>query len=398
MKPKVLLFQPYLRQHILNFGRRLKQVDFFWQQSKNKKFSYATLPDFAREMKRRKDTWIIRLRRLIGVPNIRIKLTNQGDVLFTYGCFLFSNRPFITYLETGLAPFNYDVGIAKNPVARFIVALSLLSPQCKQLVFMSEASRRSFLASVSYPEWVKNIANKKSQVIYPLVDTSAAEPKVWSGELKLLFAGLFYMKGGMELAHAFERIRGENSNVSLTIITVLRMIQDEDLHYLESIPGLTLIDATLNEQEMRQKYREHDIFVLPTFREGFGLVLIEALAHGMPIIATDQYATAEMVIDGENGFIYPDHPLKDYDPVTFRMLGKYYSPADFYTDLFRYQKDGILKPVESFIESSVEQFLKDTLLLARFSKASVDLYHQKFEAEKISNQIEAVFLEAVSKK
>lgn len=398
MKPKVLLFQPYLRQHILNFGRRLKQVDFFWQQSKNKKFSYATLPDFEREMKRRKDTWIIRLRRLIGVPNIRIKLTNKGDVLFTYGCFLFSNRPFITYLETGLAPFNYDVGIAKNPIARFIVALSLLSPQCKQLVFMSEASRRSFLASVSYPKWVKNIANRKSQVIYPLVDTSAAEPKVWSGELKLLFAGLFYMKGGMELAHAFENIRKKNSNVSLTIITVLRMIRDDDLRYLESIPGLILIDATLNEQEMRQKYREHDIFVLPTFREGFGLVLIEALAHGMPIIVTDQYATAEMVIDGENGFVYFNHPLKDYDPATFRMLGKYYSPADFYTDLFRYQKDGTLKPVESFIESSVEQFLKDPHLLERFSKASVDLYRQKFEAEKISDQIESVFLGALSGK
>lgn len=398
MKPTILLFQPYLRQHILNFGKRLTRTNFVWQRSEKKQYSYASLPDFEREMARRKDGWIIRLRRLFGIPNVRIKLTKKGDFLFTYGCFLFSNRPFATYLETGLAPFNYDVGIAKNPIARLIIALSILSPQCKQLIFMSEASRKSFFASVRYSSWITNIASQKSCVIYPLVDTAAAPVKHWSGSLKLLFAGLFYMKGGIELAHSFEALRKKNENVTLTIITVLRMIRDQDLVYLRSIPGLTLIDATLNEQEMREMYRTHDIFVLPTFREGFGLVLIEALAHGMPIIATDQYATTEMVIDNENGFVYPDHPLKDYDPATYRMLGKYYSPADFYTDLFRFQVEGKMRPIERFIETSVERFLSDHTLLARFSKSSIELYERKFAAQKISDQIEAVFLEAVSRK
>ncbi|MGB4942531.1 MAG: hypothetical protein WBO92_00285, partial [Candidatus Moraniibacteriota bacterium] len=71
MKPTILLFQPYLRQHILNFGRGLQQVDFVWQQSKTKKFSYATLPDFEREIRRRKDTWLVLFRRVLGIPNIR---------------------------------------------------------------------------------------------------------------------------------------------------------------------------------------------------------------------------------------------------------------------------------------------------------------------------------------
>ncbi|MGB4942648.1 MAG: glycosyltransferase family 4 protein, partial [Candidatus Moraniibacteriota bacterium] len=335
---------------------------------------------------------------VLGIPNIRIKLTRRGDVLFTYGCFLFSNRPFITYLETGLAPFNYDVAIAKNPFARCIIALSIISPQCKQLIFMSEASRKSFLTSVHYPSWITSIATQKSCVVYPLVDTVAAPPKNWSGSLKLLFAGLFYMKGGMELAHAFEALRKKNENITLTIITVLRMIRDQDLVYLQSIPGLTLVDATLNEQQMREMYRTHDIFVLPTFREGFGLVLIEALAHGMPIIATDQYATTEMVVDNENGFVYPDHPLKDYDSETFRMLGKYYSPADFYADLFRFQSEGKMQPIENFIETSVEKFIFDPALLERFSKSSLELYERKFSAQKISDQIEAIFLDSVSEK
>ncbi len=398
MRPTILLFQPYLRQHILNFGKKLRQFDFVWQRSGDKQYSYASLPDFEKEIRRRKDGWFVQLRRIVGIPNIRIKITGDGDVLFTYGCFLFSNRPFVTYLETGLAPFNYDVGIANNPISRIVIALSLLTPQCKRLVFMSEASRKSFLASVRYPAWVTAVAIKKSSVIYPLVDTAAEPAKLWSGSVRLLFVGLFYMKGGIELARAFESVRKRHENITLTIVTVLRMIRDTDLGYLRSIPGLTLVDATLNEQEMRAMYRTHDIFVLPTFREGFGLVLIEALAHGMPIITTDQYATAEMVTDGKNGFVYPDHPLKDYDPKTFRMLGKYYSPADFYADLFRFQTEGKMKQIENFIETSIEAFLSDPTLLNRLSKSSLELYEQKFAAQKISDQIEAVFLEAVSKK
>lgn len=53
-----------------------------------------------------------------------------------------------------------------------------------------------------------------------------------------------------------------------------------------------------------------DIFVFPPIMpEGHPWVLVEAMAAGLPIIATDQGAITESVIDGENGFIVPagDH-------------------------------------------------------------------------------------------
>jgi glycosyltransferase involved in cell wall biosynthesis len=136
---------------------------------------------------------------------------------------------------------------------------------------------------------------------------------------------------------------------------------------------------------------------LPTYREGFGLVLIEGLAYGMPLIITDQYATKEAVIEGKNGFFFPNHPLKDYDPETYRLLGKYYNPSDFYRDLFRFQQEGKLKPVEDFLVTSIEKFLQDPNLLEEFSRNSLKLYAEKFDADKISDQIESVFLEAVKK-
>lgn len=240
---------------------------------------------------------------------------------------------------------------------------------------------------------------KKSIVIYPIPSEEAgtSTPKCFDGTLKLLFPGTFYMKGGMEVAHAYEKLRQTHQNVSLTIITALHMLRKEDIDYLCSLPGLTLQDAKLNEKEMAEMYQTHDILLLPTYREGFGLVLVEALSYGMPLIITDQYATKEMVQEGLNGFTYPN-PLRDYNPETYQMFGRYYNPKDFYTKLFSLQNTGKLKIIENFIISSVEKYLKDSTLLEDHSKNSLDLYSKKFHQALISEKIEGVFREAIERR
>jgi len=57
--------------------------------------------------------------------------------------------------------------------------------------------------------------------------------------------------------------------------------------------------------ELRELYRQADAFVLPSAREGMPLVLLEALAMGLPIIATDIPGTREIVRPGENGILVP---------------------------------------------------------------------------------------------
>jgi glycosyltransferase involved in cell wall biosynthesis len=356
------------------------------------------LPNFEKEVLRNKNTWKTRLRRLIGIPNVRIRFDRQGDLFFTYGTLIITHKPYCTYIETGLALYNYDLGIAKNPLARWIVILLATRQSCKKLIFLSEAARKSFYTTVSYPNSVQKLLKAKSAVIYPIpIAKQNAMPKKSTTKLRLLFPGTFYMKGGLELAHAYARLRKKYSNLSLTIITATHVIRQQDIDYLRALPDLDLKDATLNEQEMIEVYRSHDVFLLPTYREGFGLVLIEALAYGMPVIITDQYATSEMAIDGYNGFIYPDHPLKDYDPKSYRIYGRYSNPKDFYAKLFLLQKGGKLKPVEDFIVKSVRRFLDDPGLLEKFSKHSLALYKKKFDADKLSIQIEEVFLKSIEK-
>ena len=52
-------------------------------------------------------------------------------------------------------------------------------------------------------------------------------------------------------------------------------------------------------------YRDADLLVLPTLHDGFGYVVAEAMACGLPVITTDRCGAAEWVRDGESGWVVP---------------------------------------------------------------------------------------------
>lgn len=59
-------------------------------------------------------------------------------------------------------------------------------------------------------------------------------------------------------------------------------------------------------EELAKYYRAADVFVFPTREDVWGLVINEAMAHGLPIITTDKcIAGVELVKDNINGFIIP---------------------------------------------------------------------------------------------
>ena len=53
-------------------------------------------------------------------------------------------------------------------------------------------------------------------------------------------------------------------------------------------------------------FKSADVFVFPTRWDGWGMVVTESLAHGIPVISTDQAMSAhDFIIDGKNGYIGP---------------------------------------------------------------------------------------------
>jgi glycosyltransferase involved in cell wall biosynthesis len=64
------------------------------------------------------------------------------------------------------------------------------------------------------------------------------------------------------------------------------------------------IVGPIERRDVLSAYREADVFVFPpSGKEGFGLVRVEAMAAGLPVITTEAGGGREVVVDGETGFI-----------------------------------------------------------------------------------------------
>jgi len=64
-----------------------------------------------------------------------------------------------------------------------------------------------------------------------------------------------------------------------------------------------IFTGRLGEAEKVAHYRLADLFVFPSTLEGFGLALGEAMSCGLPVVASDQGALPELVVQGEGGFV-----------------------------------------------------------------------------------------------
>ena len=397
-KYRIILFQKNLRKPMTQFGKFLRSCEFvnLYPPIADSR-TYKNLPAFEQEMERRKDGWINRIRRIFGIMNIWPKFISDGDLIFSYGYLLITNKPYCVYIENGLALYAWDRKIARHPFAKILFAFFVRRANLKKLIFLSKTAQKSFFNSADYSSATKKIIEKKSTFCYPAIDTPGTEtPKKYDGDsIKFLYSGLFYMKGGTELVDAFKRIVEKYPKVTLTLITAKHILKKSDIERIEKVPQISLVDANLTEQQMNEMYRRHDVFLFPTMRDSLGVVLLEAISFSMPLVINDQYATHEFCIDGWNGFVNPDHPMKDYKPETYEMLGQYFNPKDFFAKLFRLQKEGKTKNVEDFIFNSIEKFILNPELIEEFSAHSLEHYRANFQYQKCADRIEAVFLEAI---
>jgi len=126
--------------------------------------------------------------------------------------------------------------------------------------------------------------------------------------VEVLFVGwIIPAKGVGELLDVAGRVPGAH----------FTLVVPAEQTYLESLqPTLaslgecvTLLDP-LPRQEILELYRRADVFVLPTWREGFPNVVLEAMAAGLPVVATPVGAIPDAVREGEEGLLIPPRDVQ----------------------------------------------------------------------------------------
>jgi glycosyltransferase involved in cell wall biosynthesis len=74
------------------------------------------------------------------------------------------------------------------------------------------------------------------------------------------------------------------------------------------------------EEEKIELYRAADAFVMPSRAEGFGIVLLEALACGVPVVGSKIDAGRELLRDGKWGVVVDPDDLNDIENGIYKAL------------------------------------------------------------------------------
>jgi phosphatidyl-myo-inositol dimannoside synthase len=129
-------------------------------------------------------------------------------------------------------------------------------------------------------------------------------------------------KGVDVLIEAVARLRGMHRGLRLEVVG-----DGDDRPRLEELAERCGVRenvrflGTLEREALMDCYRACDIFALPSGGEGFGLVFLEAMAFGKPIVGGAEGGTPDVVADGETGILVPHGDVEKLAAALERLLG-----------------------------------------------------------------------------
>ncbi len=113
----------------------------------------------------------------------------------------------------------------------------------------------------------------------------------------LFVGGDFERKGGLLVLDAYHELSKRYPPDQVALICVTRSP-------VPATPGVTVYsDCQPNSPELIRLYQSSDLFVLPSYAEAFGIAAVEAIATGLPVIASNIGGLTDIVDNERTGFI-----------------------------------------------------------------------------------------------
>ncbi len=231
-------------------------------------------------------------------------------------------------------------------------------------IALDRAAFRAAAQVAPWSEWAARsvvadygVDPRRVQAINPGVDLAAfawaAGTRRAAGLANLLFVGNdFARKGGEDVLDIF--LHGLSEQAELHLVTGAEIgISHPRVHVHRGVSAYS--------PEWRALYQAADVFVLPTHFEAFGLVFMEAMAAGLPVVGSRINAIPEMVAHGQTGLLV--------------------MPGDRHA-----------------LAQSVQSLVSDAALRRRMGAAGRARAVQAFDAQANFGRLEALFLSAAASK
>lgn len=194
---------------------------------------------------------------------------------------------------------SYGVEILKH-ASKVIFISPVYIDRVKALPFLQKYSTELEQKYIFIPNgidefWIENIQKRKQKISKPV---------------RLLYIGKFTRgKNVLRLAKAVEKLNQQGVDCQLDIIGGGGKQQEKVTNFIHNKPIFTFHGIIKEKEKLQQMFKNADIFTMPSMTETFGLVYIEALSQGIPVVYTKNegiYGTYDHTIGEAVGWMHID--------------------------------------------------------------------------------------------
>lgn len=259
------------------------------------------------------------------VQLIRIMKAEKYDIVHSFtpkAGFIGQIASFLSGVKLRFHTFTGQVWATQTGLTRFFLkSLDKITAFLASSVLVDSPSQESFLienkvvlpckSQVLGQGSISGVNLSKFQYSQEKSDKIRSKLQLSGNEFVFLYAGrLKKDKGVPELLTAFK-------NVAKKVPAVLVIVgADEDGLLPEVYKTEGAIFCGFSD-DISAYFSAADLLCLPSHREGFGNVVIEAAACGLPTLASRIYGLSDAIVDNETGIL---HQVKDAKDIEFKML------------------------------------------------------------------------------
>ncbi len=229
----------------------------------------------------------------------------------------------MTVVERGSSHIVYQNQILSEEYERWGLKFPQIDKRIieKEQLEYEECDYITIQSSFAEKTFIEHGVPSKKLIKLPLgVDLSMFHPVSKNDSVfRVLYAGSFSLrKGTLYLLEAIKQLKLKNFEFVFN-----GHVSSELQKFLDPYTDIIKFVGMRPFDQLYKLYSQASVFVLPTLEDGFAKVITEAMACGVPVIATTNCGAEDVMTDGQEGFIIP---IRDVRAIRDRILFMYENP------------------------------------------------------------------------